>query len=121
MDSIRVDGTLRAGAPFQRPDTEKPDLVTSHPERIYVYELEAEVRPPTDMETEVSIDDVVLDRFSQPAADSSRRPVGDELLMFEVADPGSGPSDPAESESASKRNLSAESEKRVRRSPQGNQ
>jgi hypothetical protein len=119
-DSIRGEEATPADALLEGPDTEKPEFVASHPERIYVYELEAEVRPPTDMETEVSIDDVVLDQFSEPATDNSRRPVGDEPLMFEVADARSDPSDPAESASA-RRSSSPEPEKKVQRRPRGNQ
>jgi len=68
-------------------ESEKAEPLLSHPERIYVYELDAEERAPLGLESEVSIDDLVLNQLPQPAAASSgRRPLEDEPLIFEVTD-----------------------------------
>lgn len=65
----------------------------SQPERIYVYEVEAEERAPMDLAGEVSIDDVILNRSRElePKPDLGSSPGGgrrgllpDEPLMFEV-------------------------------------
>jgi UDP-N-acetylmuramoylalanine--D-glutamate ligase len=82
---------------IETPVKERAQANTGHPERIYVYELDAEVRPPLDSDAEFSIDDIVLDRLPQPsAARSAHRAIDNEPLIFEVTPagpPGNPPKD----------------------------
>lgn len=72
---------------LETPASESAEPVIGRPERIYVYELDAEVRPPLDLDTEVSIDDVVLDRLPQSSeAAPAHRGVDDEPLFFEITE-----------------------------------
>ena len=72
---------------LDHPASGSAEPINSHPERIYVYELDAEVRPPLDLETEVSIDDVVLDRLPQSSeAAPAHRAIDDEPMFFEITE-----------------------------------
>lgn len=92
---IDMAAVLDARPAPDAPLIERAEPVTSRPERIYVYELDAEVRPPLDLEAEVSIDDIVLDQPPRPAAASAaHRTIEDEPLIFEVADTRKKQSEP---------------------------
>jgi hypothetical protein len=76
-------------ATLDPPGREKPEPITSQPERIYLYEVDAEVRPPLEVEREVSIGDIVLDQLPRSATTTSAdRAVDHEPLIFEVTEAG---------------------------------
>jgi UDP-N-acetylmuramoylalanine--D-glutamate ligase len=86
-----VDVEALFDAALDPPGREKPEPITSLPERIYVYEVDAEVRSPLDVEAAVSIDDVVLEPLPQfAAAGSVRGTIENEPLIFEVTDARAG-------------------------------
>ena len=91
--ATQAEAPVAKNAPFAEqsgtPADESAEPIVSHPERIYVYELDAEVRPPLGLEAEVSIDDIVLDRVPQPtAAAPGHGAIDDEPLIFEVTEAG---------------------------------
>jgi UDP-N-acetylmuramoylalanine--D-glutamate ligase len=82
-------GPDRAAGQLEAPVSKSAEPIVSHPERIYVYELDAEVRPPLGLEAEMSIDDIVLDQIPERAADDpAHRTVDNEPLIFEVTEVG---------------------------------
>ena len=77
----------RGAQSLDTPVSESAESIIGRPERIYVYEMDAEVRPPLDQEAEVSINDVVLERLPQPAAaKSAHRAIDDTPFIFEVTE-----------------------------------